>query len=183
MPFSQFVDDTEEAVDTYFAPITVSGGAVLHEPDGLFGDPHLVVEAPPAPVAFAVVDISVAGQFDVPLQSEGAFIPEQVIVAQPDGEVGAAALTLAVMKPILDEDGEPAQAEAYVIAAALDLSPLANRDAYVSHPIALQEIARWPSFRVTVTTAGEGSVIVALYGKLFSLQDHRAFTYDPRLVF
>ena len=161
--------------------LTYAGGISITSADGVDGSPHIVVEAPPAPIAWALIDLSVTTEQAIAVTAQGRYIVDQVVVyglsresltsatpADPDGVT----LTLRTL--------DAARGGGRVLANALDLSGLSDPKAIAQ---AAPDLGVWqeaPWLYATIASPGEGRAILAVFGRLLSLDDPYARTYDKR---
>ncbi|EYD71824.1 hypothetical protein [Limimaricola hongkongensis] len=153
--------------------LTVGGGGLrVISPDAVDGAPHLVVEAPWAPIATGWIDLADTAEQVVEVIAQGRYIADSVIVWGADGAPGAASLAVRTL--------DAARGGGRLLASGLDLSGLSGPKGLAEAAIAAGAILSAPHLYVTASGGGTGRVRLQLFGRLVALEDPQARTYDPR---
>lgn len=155
--------------------VTAAGGITLASPDGVDGALHLVVEAPPAPLVVADIDLSVPTEQVVEiLAAQGRYIADSLVFFLADGNPAGATVTVRTL--------DAARGGGVALASAAGLSALTDRKAIVQLPLSLGRWHKAPHLYVTVAGGGTGTVRMALFGRILDLDDPDARTYGRRRI-
>lgn len=154
--------------------LTRAGGITIVSPDGVHSQPHLVVEAPPAPLAVGEIDLSITTEQSVRVDAGGLYLADTLVMCLPTGAPGSATVAVRTL--------DAARGGGRLLVSALAMSGLDHQKAAVSATITVAEVLRVPHLYVTVAAPGTGTAKLLLYGRLVALEDPNGQTYDPERV-
>lgn len=161
---------TNAAPVTLKRPLTVGGGGLkVLSPDDSNGSNHLIVEAPWAPIATGLIDLSDTDEQVIEVTAQGHYIADKLVVWASTGAPGNATLTVKTL--------DAARGGGRTIATALALSALSDRKALAEADVALSAILSAPHIYCTVASPGTGTVRVQLFGRIAALEDPDSRTY------
>lgn len=151
--------------------LTRAGGITIASPDGVAGQPHLIVEAPHSPFASAQIDLSITTEQAIPIAAGGLYILDKIAVTLADGAPGTAAITIRTL--------DAARGGGRLVASGLSLATLTAPNVLVEAAVTLGVVLNAPWLYVTVSAPGTGTARVLVYGRVVALEDPDARTYLP----
>lgn len=151
--------------------LTRAGGITIASPAAREGQPHLVVEAPPAPLAVGEIDLSITTEQPIRVDADGLYLADSIVVCMPTGDPGTATVTVTTL--------DAARGGGRTLAAALDLEALSDPKAAVAADLEIPAVLRAPYLYATVASPGTGTARLLLYGRIVALDDPDARTYRP----
>lgn len=155
--------------------LTYSGGVTIVSPDGMQGAPHIIVEAPQAPIMSALIDLSTTSEQALEvLHAQGRYIIDSVVVESADGMTSGVMLTLTTL--------DAARGGGRAIVSSLALDALSDRKAIVDQPVSLGYWLKAPFIYATVSGNGSGTARLAIFGRILELDDPESRTYGRRLI-
>lgn len=152
-------------------PMTYAGGVTVFAPDGNGGPAHIIGESPNFPLGIADIDLSEPDEQVMTMSCGGGYVVDSILVhGHRGGSPAGCELHVATLDQARDGGRE--------LVGGLDLGALSDPKAAVNAPVSVPFVLKAPHLYLRLGPLGTGTARVCVYGRVVTLDDPQARSYD-----